>query len=123
VHCVCHAEQLGAKTATEKGGREMRPLQEAIVVTRNARNVLNYPARLAVFHEVQTALALPLHKLLESGKTRFLTKGDAAVRMFEQLAAVIGCIQKLVATTTDSKVCYFMRVAVRGCMREEMKFV
>jgi hypothetical protein len=85
----------------------MWPLQEAKVVTRNARNIMNYPARQAVLREQEISLSLPQHKLLESGKTRFLTGGDAAVRMLEVLPAVISSLPILIKRAADAKVCVF----------------
>jgi hypothetical protein len=108
VRCIDHCGHLGVRNAVEKGGKEMRPLQTAKVVTRNVRNAFNYPARQAVLREQQVALSLPLHKPVESGKTRFLTSGDAAVRMLEQLSAVITALQRLVHDAPDAKVCCFV---------------
>jgi hypothetical protein len=84
----------------------MATFRSAKAVTKNTRTFFVYPARNAELHEQQRQLQLPVHELLESGKTRFLTFGDSAVRQFEQLPAIIAALESWIEKhKTEHKVC------------------
>jgi hypothetical protein len=90
----------------EGGKKAMAPFEAAKAVMKNVRNFFVWPARNAELHARQQALGLPNNELVVYGRTRFLTLGDAAVRLFEQLAAVISALEVyLQKHEKDAKVC------------------
>jgi hypothetical protein len=104
-YCILHAEVARLRKALERGGKEM------------ARNFFVYPARNSELHSQQRILNLPQHELVAYGKTRFLTLGDAAVRLFEQLAAVIGAMEVyLNKHKKDTKVYVCVHIYERLCL-------
>jgi hypothetical protein len=61
----------------------MAPFRNSKIVMGLARNFLHYPARQARFRDIQGERNLPPHLLIETGKNRFLTLGDGAIRIVE----------------------------------------
>jgi hypothetical protein len=105
-YCTLHAEALHIRKAVEGGGKKMAPFEAAKAVMKNIRNFFAWPARNAELRVHQASLHLPQHQLVAYGKTRFLTLGDAAVRLFEQLAAVIRALRAyLEKHKAEAKVC------------------
>jgi hypothetical protein len=80
-YCSLHQEALELQKAFRRGG--MSAFEAAKAVMKNICSFFIWPARNALLHEQQRALSFPVHELVAYGKTRFLTLGDAAVRLFE----------------------------------------
>jgi hypothetical protein len=81
----------------------MATFENAKAVTKNTRNFLFWPARKAELHEQERILNLPQLNLKASGGTRFLTFGDAAVRQFQVLPAVIANFIAIIEKNKEDK--------------------
>ena len=100
VHCISHGSNLAGGDTV----KALTPFSNAKKATQNVRVFVMQPGRLVEYAHQCDLLFIHPYILIDQARTRFLTLGDAAIRMSQQLPAVVPTIRAVVASADTSSV-------------------
>jgi hypothetical protein len=100
VHCISHGGNLAGGDTV----KAYTPFSNAKKTTQNVRVFVMQPGRMTEYAHQRDVLHPHAYVLIDQSRTRFLALGDAAVRMFQQMAPAILAIRAVVQSATDGKV-------------------